>query len=273
MPLAKPIAATLSGAWVPPNHREPLTGFPIWLFHGAWDGTGDKSWSENYYRSVTGESGRIVFDETVLGYPTAISEPVRYSQIPQRAHKIGDEVYANEDTAFYDWMFAQSRASEVLIGDFNGNNVLDVGDVDSLSRQIASGTNDSAHDLTQDGLVNRSDLAFWVKDLKNTWIGDANLDGEFNSSDLVSIFQVGEYEDDLQLNSNWTEGDWDADGEFTTSDLVAAFQDGGFERGPRAAFHVVPEPSAIPVLAIAMFVFPGRGRLSTHQFSVASEVL
>ncbi|MCA9196079.1 MAG: tandem-95 repeat protein, partial [Planctomycetales bacterium] len=55
-------------------------------------------------------------------------------------------------------------------------------------------------------------------------IGDSNLDGIFNTSDLVTIFQIGEYEDTVAGNSTWIEGDWNGDGDFNTSDLVFAFQ-------------------------------------------------
>ena len=58
--------------------------------------------------------------------------------------------------------------------------------------------------------------------------GDSNLDGRFDSSDLVQVFQVGEYEDGVLLNSNWSDGDWTGDGEFDTTDLVFAFQAGTY---------------------------------------------
>jgi hypothetical protein len=40
----------------------------------------------------------------------------------------------------------------------------------------------------------------------------------------------------------------DGDGDFKTNDLVSAFQDGGYEKGPRPAVAVVPEPSGDIVL-------------------------
>ncbi|MCA9212206.1 MAG: hypothetical protein KDB27_04000 [Planctomycetales bacterium] len=85
----------------------------------------------------------------------------------------------------------------------------------------------------------------WVVQLDHpldAWIGDADLNGEFNSGDLVAVFQAKEYEDIFQGNSTWATGDWNGDGDFTTSDLVFAFQDGGYEKGLRPA--AVPEPSA-----------------------------
>ena len=54
-------------------------------------------------------------------------------------------------------------------------------------------------------------------------IGDANLDGRFDSADLVAIFTANEFEDQVAGNSTWREGDWNGDGEFTTADLVLAF--------------------------------------------------
>ena len=59
--------------------------------------------------------------------------------------------------------------------------------------------------------------------------GDANRDGVFNSSDLVQVFQRGEYEDEIIDNSTWEDGDWNGDGDFTTADLVLAFQSGGYQ--------------------------------------------
>ena len=59
-------------------------------------------------------------------------------------------------------------------------------------------------------------------------VGDVNGDGRFNSSDLVAVFQIGEYEDDIEDNSTFEDGDWNGDGDFTTSDLVLAFTQGHY---------------------------------------------
>ena len=59
-------------------------------------------------------------------------------------------------------------------------------------------------------------------------VGDVNGDGRFDSSDLVAVFQVGEYEDDIEDNSIFEDGDWNGDGDFTTSDLVLAFTQGHY---------------------------------------------
>jgi hypothetical protein len=59
--------------------------------------------------------------------------------------------------------------------------------------------------------------------------GDSNRDGNFDSSDLVLVFQAGEYEDAIAANSTFAEGDWNGDGEFDMRDLVLAFQVGLYE--------------------------------------------
>ncbi|MCA9169462.1 MAG: hypothetical protein KDB23_17440 [Planctomycetales bacterium] len=135
-------------------------------------------------------------------------------------------------------------------GDFSGNGVLDVNDLALLFD--ATWNNNLHFDLTNDDVVDLDDIAFWVRDIKQTYFGDVDLDGEFNSADLVNVFQTGEYEDDVVGNSIWLTGDWNADGEFTTSDLVIAFQDGGYEHGPRTAVTFVPEPSGVLLGGISL---------------------
>ena len=141
-----------------------------------------------------------------------------------------------------------------IAGDFSGNEVLDVSDINLLSVAIRANGNEARFDLDEDTLVSSADLDTWVRDLRQTYFGDANLDGIFASSDLVNVFTAGEYEDDVALNSTWATGDWNADGEFTSSDIVKAFEDGGYEVGPRIA--VVPEPSALlpTVLGIVLLL-------------------
>ena len=86
---------------------------------------------------------------------------------------------------------------------------------------------------------------FWIEELKTTYFGDANLDGEFNSSDFISVLIVGEYEDGIPANSGWADGDWNGDKDFSSSDFILALTGGGYEMGPRAAAAVVPEPGTV----------------------------
>ena len=63
--------------------------------------------------------------------------------------------------------------------------------------------------MNDDGLTNFVDREVWINDLKHTWIGDANLNGEFNSSDMVQVFVAGKYE--KQETAGWEEGDCNGD--------------------------------------------------------------
>jgi hypothetical protein len=141
-------------------------------------------------------------------------------------------------------------------GDFNLNGVLDSADIDELSSAIRNVSGDAKYDLNQDGMINDDDRGTWVHDLKQTSIGDADLNGEFDSTDLVQVLAFGEYEDGVELNSTWPTGDWDGDGEFTSGDLVVALADGGYERGPQANVANVPEPTGL-------FLAIGAGLIAT----------
>jgi hypothetical protein len=137
-------------------------------------------------------------------------------------------------------------------GDFDNDGQLTAADIDALTSAVRAGSTDSQFDVNLDGTVSGADRVAWVEQLKNTYFGDANLDGEFNSGDLVVVLGAGEYEDAIAGNSTWATGDWDGDGDFTTSDLVTALSGGGYENGPRGAVASVPEPSAGLLMVIAM---------------------
>ncbi|MFC1759275.1 LamG-like jellyroll fold domain-containing protein [Planctomycetota bacterium] len=143
-------------------------------------------------------------------------------------------------------------------GDFNNNGMRDVADLDLLADAMASG--DTAFDLNGDGNVNFEDRRVWVEELSNTFIGDANFDGQFNSSDFVTVFGAAKYEK-AGVAANWDEGDWNGDGFFNSSDFVAAFTGGGYEAGPRdGGLQTVPEPSSIALLLIGLLGLVNRRR-------------
>ncbi|MCA9213040.1 MAG: hypothetical protein KDB27_08245 [Planctomycetales bacterium] len=81
---------------------------------------------------------------------------------------------------------------------------------------------DKNHQIDNDDLMSHLDKSPVV-------VGDVNGDGQFDSADLVRIFQAGEYEDDHSVNSTWQDGDFNGDGEFTSSDFVFAFTYGNYE--------------------------------------------
>lgn len=141
-----------------------------------------------------------------------------------------------------------------LAGDYNGDGALGVDDINALSAAAAGGANPAEFDLTGDGNVNADDINNWIKDLANSWVGDANVDGEFNSGDFVQVFGAGKFESGQ--DASWAEGDWNGDGKFDSGDFVAAFSDGGFELGPRPA-AAVPEPSSLGLILLGVLGLAG----------------
>jgi hypothetical protein len=144
-----------------------------------------------------------------------------------------------------------------VTGDFDNSGVLDEADLNLLTAEINGNASDLQYDVNSDGAVNTLDHSSWVTDLRNTWIGDANLDNEFNTADLVQVLSRGKYEDGVAQNAQWGDGDWNADLEFDTADLVAALAGGGYESGPRAATlgHAVPEPATGWILLSGLWLF------------------
>ena len=138
----------------------------------------------------------------------------------------------------------------VPAGDFNIDGLVDAADINLFTTSLLRGDAHAGFDLDDDGSVDLADRSVWVHELKKTWYGDANLDGEFNSGDLIITLAAGTFEADV--DAGWSSGDWNGDGKFTGADLIVALADGGYEAGPRAATAAVPEPSTFLLLTSAL---------------------
>ena len=139
-----------------------------------------------------------------------------------------------------------------LVGDYNNNQELDAGDLDLQAEAIAGGQDPPEFDLNGDGVVDyEGDRIEWLHELKQVYVGDADLNGLFESADFVAVFVAGKYE--TQAAATWGEGDWDANLVFDSGDFVAAFVDGGYEMGmlPVPA-NAVPEPSGLAMTLISL---------------------
>ncbi len=167
---------------------------------------------------------------------------------------------------------------ESLSGDVDGFDGLTVEDVELLMANLFDPDEvfdryTPIMDLSENGNLSTDDLVIWVDESRNTFFGDANLDGEFNSTDLVQVFQAGQYEDGIWSmagsltpspvkgtiwNSSWGTGDWNGDREFTSSDLIVAFEDGGYDAGSKVA--AVPEPASCCWIVLAFLIMMSRGR-------------
>ena len=105
--------------------------------------------------------------------------------------------------------------------DLNGDGIIGALDLDVL--QALSRSDDLRHawDLTGDEKVTEEDMGVFAREALSTRFGDANLDGVFNSTDLVAMLTNG-----LDRRATWSTGDFSGDGRFDSHDLVLALQAG-----------------------------------------------
>ncbi len=200
--------------------------------------------------------GRVAVRPLNLNVQYGLRGPAKWRLGRQRSTHLGKlsqsvSPYVENQLKSFGFRVA-SVANPIAVGDFNANGVMDAEDIDRMTLPSQNLT----LDLTQDGVVNVDDRNRWVHTVAKTWYGDTNLDGQFNSADLVSVFAAGTYEDAIARNSGWAKGDWNGDADFTSADLVVAFQDGGYERGLRPGVAAVPEPSS-GLLAMLVFAWSG----------------
>jgi hypothetical protein len=159
--------------------------------------------------------------------PTGDSETVHLQIMPGAAQsQDGRGVLATDQSL-----------SRFDMGDIHADGLLDASDLD----RYAALQRDSSPtaDLNGDGRFDEQDWSFLVEQVLNTYFGDANLDGQFDSADVVQVFQRGKYEaNEPGAQVGWADGDWNGDGRFNSADLVAALAQGGYEAGPRSALAV-----------------------------------
>ncbi|MCA9217636.1 MAG: hypothetical protein KDB27_31420 [Planctomycetales bacterium] len=143
---------------------------------------------------------------------------------------------------------ATEHIGAILDGDYNFDGTVSGIDLDLQSSALVNPTPDLMRfDHDNDGAVTTDDRLILVHEYLHTWIGDSNLDGQFNSGDLVAVFDASKFENEVQ--AGWSDGDWNGDGYFDSSDFVMAFQDGGYEKGVRVP--AVPEPTCELLMLLA----------------------
>ncbi|MEZ6118108.1 MAG: hypothetical protein R3C28_16265 [Pirellulaceae bacterium] len=116
-------------------------------------------------------------------------------------------------------------------GDINRNGQLDADDIDAVMAAVRLGQDDPRYSFTNDTTLDENDVEAWIENAAKTYVGDANLDGEFNSTDFIQTFQANTYEKDV--DAGWATGDWTGNRRFDSEDLVRAFMSGRIRKGPQ----------------------------------------
>ncbi len=173
--------------------------------------------------------------------------PAQTAKVRVRAGATGmyNSMVDPQSAFFDDFSLIETLAG--IQGDYNNDGLLTAADIDLIT--TALGTTNATYDVNGDSQVTNDDRIGWLHSYKKTWVGDVDLDGQFNSGDLVAMFAAGKYE--TGAAAGYADGDFDGDGRFGTTDLVTAFADGGYEAGPRAAVAAVPEPSSMALIGLA----------------------
>ncbi|MCA9200987.1 MAG: VCBS repeat-containing protein [Planctomycetales bacterium] len=133
---------------------------------------------------------------------------------------------------------------DYAVGDVNRDGQLSIADIDQLCLARSEPSTDSIFDLDGDQRLTFQDYTVLVEDILQLNYGDANANGTFDSSDLVQVFQRGQYEQVTDQPVGWAAGDWNCDGRFDSSDLVVAFQHGQFHAEAQDSFNSVASREA-----------------------------
>jgi MYXO-CTERM domain-containing protein len=136
-----------------------------------------------------------------------------------------------------------------MLGDVNGDNLVDFRDIDDLSIAIQSGSADLSFDLNDDNIVSSADRQMLVSDILQTWFGDANLDGNVDFADFVTLANH------FDGPGGWGDGDFDADGQVLFADFVILANNYG--KTSTANTMAVPEPGSVSLALLGVALLAG----------------
>ena len=152
-----------------------------------------------------------------------------------------------------DSTFVAGSAVTWILGDFNGDQVLDLIDIDALIAEIASGGNTLRFDLTDDQRVDLADRDTWLMiagalnlPSQNPYsLGDANLDGAVDGTDF-GIWNTHKF----TVTAAWSTADFNADALVDGSDFsiwnIHKFTSSFAYRPIEVAFDAWGEPRRKP---------------------------
>ena len=103
---------------------------------------------------------------------------------------------------------------EELLGDFDGDGILNAADIDLLSQAVLTGVANGSSDLTGDGVISSEDRTYWVQQIAETNFGDADLNGAVEFSDFLAVSR------NFGSSGGWASGDFDGNREIGFPDFL-----------------------------------------------------
>ena len=145
-----------------------------------------------------------------------------------------------------------------LTGDFNGDGLLDALDIDLLGAEV--GGTDVTFDVTSDGVIDNLDREHWVRVLKMTQFGDADMNGAVEFSDFLTLSSG------FGGDGGWADGDFDGSGDVGFADFLMLSNNFGSNSAAAIGVSSVPEPTSGMMATFALLGWFGarRGRGRRH---------
>lgn len=140
------------------------------------------------------------------------------------------------------------------IGDFNGSGAFDGEDISLLVDQFGPATIDSKFDLSGDGMVDMTDVDYWLSELRGTSVGlgDFDLDDDVDVADLA-IWAAG-----FGLDADYGQGDLDLDGDSDGTDFLAWQTRRTSAATSSAGLGTIPEPTVLLLMVSAISILLAR---------------
>ena len=131
----------------------------------------------------------------------------------------------------------------LFLGDFDLDGALTSSDIDQLVGAIGSNDDLDIYDLNDSGAIDLEDLRIWVEELVGTHLGDADLNGEVDFADFLSLSA------NFGQDGGWEAGNFDDSGDVQFADFLLLSSNFG---QTAAAAATVPETGTVmPTLVVA----------------------
>ena len=160
-------------------------------------------------------------------------------------------------------VFLGVTGEPTLLGDFDGNGILNTVDIDLLMNEVAVNSADATFDLNNDGIVDDGDRDDWLAQAGTDHglagpylVGDSNLDRTVDAADLNALALSW-----LSDANEWTGGNFTGGG-VNAADLNALALNWQSSTAVAAA---VPEPASHVLALVILFACVGWGRLSPAE--------